>query len=225
MLISTQLFRRARCLAATSFLWALPCGQANSAEVILQNDSIPPGSALTAFITGERVSSWITIPTTGDIVGVQFAWGSLFGGAPATTETAITISSAGTFPTPGATLATIANPTLVDMVAVNEFRFLDPPTNNNPVQIPVTAGQTIVIDLEFFNTNSGNNFASSIEHDQDGIQVGVNSVFASGVWTDAALLGVTGDFGIRAILDPIPEPSTVPLFLFGLGVILARRRR
>ncbi len=166
------------------------------------------------------------MPTTGDIVGVQILWGSMFGGQPASLETAITISSGATFPTPGAVLGTIATPSLIDQVAPNEFRFFDPPVNSSPIQIPVTAGQVISVDLEFFNQNAGNAFAPSIEFDSDGIQAGVNSVFSiPGGWNDANLLGVTGDFGIRAILDPIPEPGGAVLFLLGLSAFLSRRRR
>ncbi|NNC88278.1 MAG: hypothetical protein HKN82_07450 [Akkermansiaceae bacterium] len=216
---------KATLFAACGALLALAPGSVRGAEVILQNDSVPPGTALTSFITGERVASWLTIPTTGHIVGVQIFWGSMFGGSPPSTETAITISSGATFPTPGTTLATIAAPTLVDTAGPTEFRHLDPPANNVPLSVPVTAGQVIVVDLEFLNTNAGNQFAGSIEYDADGIQTGVNSVFASGVWTDAASLGVPGDFGIRAILVPIPEPSGAWLALAAAGILLVSRRR
>ena len=93
---------------------------------------------------------------------------------------------------------------------VNEFRFFDPPTDALPIQIPVIAGQTIVVVLEFLNQNANQPFAPSIEIDQDGIIPGVNSVFAKpGGWLAAGPLGVTGDFGLRAII--VPEPATLTL--------------
>ena len=39
--------------------------------------------------------------------------------------------------------AAIVGPQLSDG-AVNEFRFLDPPTNATPMRVPVTAGQAAV---------------------------------------------------------------------------------
>jgi len=212
-------------ITATAFAILLGIGliPAGGAEVILKNDSIAPGAALTQFLSGERVASWFTVPTAGDLVGVQVVWGSMFGGSPNTIETAITVSAGGVFPTPGATLATVPTPTLVDG-PINEYRHLDV-AQIIPMQVPVTAGQVVVVDLEFFNTNAGNNFAGSIEHDLDGCQLGLNSVLAiPGVWADACLLGVNGDWGIRAILQPVPEPSAALLVLAGLAGLAARRR-
>jgi PEP-CTERM motif len=186
---------------------------AGASEIIVQNDSIPPGTALPTFLPGERVASWLTAPITGNIVGVQILWGSLFNGNASQIEMAITVSAAGTFPTPGAPLATIVGPTLNDGV-INEFRYLDPPTNSVALNVPVTAGQIFVVDLEFFNQSSGNPTASSIEID-NAIQPGKNSVYAlPGGWLDAGPQGVTGDWGIRAIIAP--EPSTALLLLVGL---------
>lgn len=187
-------------------------------ETVVQNDSIPsPGSGtpLATFIPNEIAATWLTAPTAGDIVGVQILWDSLFGSNPASQELGIHIYSSGTFPVPGSNLATIVGPVLNDGV-INEFRFLDPPTNSVPLSVPVTAGQTFVVGLEFLNQNFGNPSASSIEIDSDGCQVGLNSVYASpGTWGDACTLGVTGDFGIRAIIKPVPEPATMVLLLGG----------
>ncbi len=226
--ILTQLRRMARparvwlaCLAIVSSTVA-----AGASEIILQNDSTPAvgqGTPLINFIPGERIAGWFTSPVAGDIVGVQFLWSSTFGGSPTMLETAITVSSAGVFPAPGATLATIVAPALADGV-LNEFRYLDPSFDTMPLQVSVTAGQTFVVDLEFLNTNAGNQFASSIEIDLDGTLPGVNSIFVVGpnTWLDSQLLGVTGDFGIRAIIKPIPEPSSYILLLaaiFATGAV------
>jgi hypothetical protein len=194
---------------------------AGGAEIIVQNDSVPPGTPLPTFLPGERVAAWLTSPISGNIVGVQVWWDSQLGGNPAQMETAITVSAAGAFPTPGAALATVVGPTLSDGV-LNEFRHLDPPTNLIPLSVPVAAGQTFVVDLEFFNQSSGNPLASSIEIDNDGITPGRNSVFVlPGGWMDAGPLGVTGDWGIRAII--VPEPSSAVLLVVGLAALAAAR--
>ena len=186
-----------------------PCG-AQAGEIILQNDSMPSAGAgipLPAFVPDEVVAAWFTTPVTGNIVGVQILWNSVFGGNPSSQETSITIYAAGSFPTPGASLAVVTAPVLTDGT-INEFRFLDPPQNSVALQVPVSSGQTFVVGLEILNQSSGNPFASAIEIDQDGCQGGLNSVFViPGGWQDACLLGVTGDFGIRAIVTP--EPATL----------------
>jgi len=203
-------------------LVALCPATAAASEIIVKNDSIPPGTALPTFLPGERVASWLTAPISGNIVGVQILWGSLLGGNPAQLETAITVSAAGTFPAPGASLATIVQPTLVDGI-VNEFRYLDPGTNLIPLSVPVTAGQTFVVDLEFLNQSFGNPLASSIEYDS-AIQPGLNSVFVvPGGWAAAGPLGVTGDWGIRAII--VPEPSSLVMLAVGLLAVVAVGRR
>jgi hypothetical protein len=200
---------------------ALCAPSATAAEIVVRNDSIPPGTPLPTFLPGERVASWLTAPVTGKIVGVQILWGSQFNANPSQLEMAITVSAGGAFPTPGAPLATIVAPTLADGI-INEFRFLDPPTDLIPLMVPVAAGQTFVIDLEFFNQSSGNPMASSIEIDNDGIQPGKNSVFVlPGGWMDAGPLGVTGDWGIRAII--VPEPISAVILGIGLVVLFAVR--
>ena len=134
------------------------------------------------------------------------------------------IYAGGTFPTPGPLLAQIAQPVLTE-ASNNEMRHLNPPTNNVPLQVPVTPGQTFVVALEFLNANSGNQFAPSVEFDQDGIQPGVNAVFAiPGGWLAAGPQGVLGDFGIRAIINQIPEPTCMALFSLGIVALRVRRR-
>jgi len=193
---------------------------AYSAEILLKHDTIPAGGSnnpLTQFLAGERVAAWHTSPVNGDIVGVQIQWDSLFGGSPPSLEFAVNIYAGGVFPTPGPLLAQISQPVLSE-ASNNETRHLDPPTDNLPLQVPVTSGQTFVVALEFLNTNSGNLFAPSIEFDQDGIQPGVNAVFAiPGGWLAAGPQGVVGDFGIRAIVKEIPEPTCL---LLSLGAVL-----
>ena len=201
---------------------------------MLQNDSIASpgaGTPLPNFLSNEIVTTWLTAPVAGDIVGIQVFWDSVIGANPDSTETAIHVYAAGTFPTPGSTLASIGGTngvTLKDRT-LNEFRFEDPATNLIPLNVPVSAGQTMVVGLEFLNQSSGNAFASSIEVD-GALQTGRNSIYLNppnGTWTSGTSVSLPGDFGIRAILRPVPEPATITLLALG-GLILggiARRHR
>jgi hypothetical protein len=201
-------------------------------EIVLQNDSIASpgaGTPLPNFLSNEIVTSWLTAPVAGDIVGVQILWDSVIGANPDSTELAIHIYAAGTFPTPGSTLASIGGTNGVTLKdgTLNEFRFTDPPTNVLPLSVPVTAGQTIVVGLEFFNQSSGNAFASSIEVD-GALQTGKNSIYLNppnGTWSSGTSVSLPGDFGIRAILKPVPEPATIVLLLLGFGPALFYTRR
>jgi hypothetical protein len=221
--------RRCCILTATLLLGSvvLPLNCAGAAEILLKHDSIPAGGShnpLNAFLVGEQAASWFTSPVNGDLVGVQIQWDSQFGGNPNSQEFAVYIYAGGIFPTPGPLLAQIVAPVLTDGSA-NEMRYLDPPADTSPLQVPVTPGQSFVVALEFFNQNSGNLFASSVEIDQDGILPGVNSVFAlPGGWLDAGPQGVTGDFGIRAIVNQIPEPSALLLALAFTSLWTTSRR-
>lgn len=201
-----------------TFCVASPLNDATSAEILLRNDTILAGGTnnpLVGFIPGEQAASWLTVPSTGTLVGVQVQWDSLIGINPTTLERFVNIYSGGTFPTPGPLLAQVNLPPLSDGSA-NEFRHLDPTTNLIPMQIPVISGQTIVVALEYLNNTSGGGVPSSVETDADGIQAGKNSIFAiPGGWADAALVGVPGDFGLRAIIQPIPEPTTALLLAMG----------
>lgn len=207
---------------------AAVCSTASATEIVVKNDSIPAagsGTPLPAFLANEQAAAWLTSPVAGDIVGVQVLWASQFGGNPPSQELAVHIYAAGAFPMPGGLLASVVGPTLVDG-AVNEFRHLDPPTDSVPLQVPVGAGQTFVVALEFFNQSAGNAFASGVEYDGDGCQAGKNGVFTiPGGWSDACAAGVTGDFGIRAIVDPVPVPEPGAVGLLGLSGLALRRRR
>jgi len=110
---------------------------------------------------------------------------------------------------------------------LNEFRFTDPPTDSSPLSVPVAAGQTFVVGLEFLNQSSGNAFASSIEVD-GALQTGKNSMYLNppnGTWTSGTTVSLPGDFGIRAIIRPVPEPSTLALASLATLFLLNRRGR
>ena len=208
----------------------VPAGQsARASEILLRNDTLPAtgtNSPVVGFIPGEQAASWLSVPSTGDLVGVQVQWDSLLGGNVNVLERFINIYAGGTFPTPGPLLAQINLPLLNDG-STNEIRHLDPGADNMPLQVPVTGGQTIVVALEFLNNNSGGNpFLSSVEADADGIQAGKNSIFAiPGGWAAANLVGVPGDFGLRAILQPVPEPMSGLVGAIGLAQFLLFTRR
>ena len=200
--------RRRQCLVLQAVLVAgfefgtIAADRAGAVDVVLRNDSLAaPGTGivLNAFIPGERAASWFTAPADGDIVGLQLFWASMFGGAPDQLETAITVSTSGTFPMVGAADAQILGPMLVDHDD-NEFRYTDPGVNSLPIQVPVVSGQTFSIDVEFLNQSAGSPFAPSIETDADGTLTGAQSVFViPGGWVDANPQGILGDFAIRAI--------------------------
>ncbi len=184
-----------------------------AAEVIVQNDSLVDGNSGTpchCFVSGESVAAWLTSPCDGDIVAVQVFWRSLFGGGPSSTEMGISIFGDGTFPTPGAVLvnkdnspAVITAPTLSDGV-LNEFRHLDA-AQTIPLGVPVTSGETFVVSLEVFNQSSGSPFTPTFVYDLDGCQANRNAVdVIPGGWLDACLLGVTGDWMIRAVVECCP---------------------
>lgn len=214
--------------ASLALMVVMSAGVVDAAEIIVQNDTIASagaGTPLLAFIPGERAAAWLTAPVAGDIVGVQVLWDSNLGPNPPSQEFAIDIYAGGTFPTPGATLATISAPILSD-ATVNEFRYLFPPATTSPLQVPVTAGQTFVVSLAFFNQSANNVFASGVEYDGDGCQGGKNAAYAlPGGWIDACTAGVPGDLGIRAIIKPIPEPSVTMLFCIGVGACALAGRK
>lgn len=189
-------------------------------ETVVLNDSTLAGTPSTVanlFLAGEETASWLTATCTGDIVAAQIYWASQFGGAPSQLEQSISFYGPGVYPAASAPLlnqgganAIVSGPTLVDGI-INEFRFLDPPTDSVAIQIPVTSGQTFVLGIEFLNQSSGNAFAPSVTYDQDGCQANTNTVdVLPGGWTDACLAGVTGDWVIRAVIDCDDPPVLVP---------------
>lgn len=226
-------------VASTGFLLAAPV---LAAEQTVQNDSAPPDTPCNCLIAGESTAAWLTATCSGNIVAVQARWRSQIGSSPSQIEHSISVFGAGSFPTPGAALqnagavpAVVLGPTLVDGI-VNEFRFLDPPTNAVPLSVPVTSGQSFVVALKFLNTSSGGApFAPDIVYDSDGCQPNLNSVdVMPGGWADACPLGVTGDWALRAVIACAPKtPATsswgaaslVALLVTGGAMLLAYRLR
>jgi len=177
-------------------------GSAECVELVVQNDSLLSGGQSTiqsGFAAGERAAVWLDSPCDGSIVAAQVLWLSQSGGTPPSLENAILIHEAGIFPEPGALLESIIGPFLTDG-AINEFRFLDK-NNSVPINVPVLNGQTFVLSFIFSNSPSVN--TASLVTDLDGCQTGRNSIFAipPNQWFSSCLLGVSGDFVIRAVID------------------------
>ena len=171
-----------------------------NAQITLQNDSGAGTVVCTCFVPGEEAAVWLTSPCAGTLIAVQIGWGSAQSGAPDSLEQAIHIYEAGNFPTPGPEITVgdlaLEGPVLVDGF-INEF-------NITEFAIPISTGETIVVSLEFANANNtGSPFIPSVVHDGDGCQPGKSTVFAipPNGWFSACVLGVSGDWLIRAVVD------------------------
>jgi hypothetical protein len=187
---------------------------AQAAEVVVQNDSLIAGAGgviQAGFDPGESAAAWLTSPCNGNIVAAQVFWRSLTGTEPQSIEESITIFDGGVFPLPGTLLASIEGPFMTDSV-INEFRYLDE-NLTIPLIVPVTTGQTFVVSFKFLNDPSPS-VGPSLVNDVDGCQGGRNTIDAVGLgWVSSCLLGVTGDWVIRAVVDcqaVVSGPGSVP---------------
>jgi len=147
------------------------------------------------FIPGEQAGAVLT-PPAGDypieVLRVGIGWGSQFGGAPQSLEQAVHVYAGG-LPDPGLPIASLPGPLLTDGF-INEFD-LEP----LPGEIVVSSGP-VTVALEFLNQNSGDIFAPSVVHDGNGCQAGKNVVkVIPGGWSDACMLGVTGDWVFQLV--------------------------
>lgn len=184
-------------------LVALLCGSAVFAdEIVLKNDSLVDGGSVNVcpcFAANEEAAVWLTSPCDGNIVGIQIFWKSFLGGAGQVIEESINIYQGNTFPTPGPLKEELLAPVLTDG-GLNEFRFQDE-NQTIPISIPVSAGETFVVSLRFFESNANNFFAGTVVSDSNGCQPGRNAVKVNGTtWTSSCALGVSGDWVIRAIV-------------------------
>lgn len=211
-------------MAFAAAIFSMP-SFALATEIVVKNDSLGPGTPLARYPAGTRVGVRLTAPENGNIVGVQIVWGSTQGSAAPTEQLAITISEENPQFSwqPGTTLATIESPTLLDG-GVNEFRFLDPSTNLIPLDVPVIVGETYFIDLALAGPST-NSLAPGVLYDGN-FQSGRNFLTALGGWAPFELLVVpAGDFGIRAIIATVPEPSGVVLSAIGAFWLIAYAAR
>jgi uncharacterized repeat protein (TIGR01451 family) len=195
---------RPRILLALLPLLALAT-HANAVEVTVKNDAVVGASTatiVTGFVAGEKAASWLTSPCNGNIRAVQVFWRSQNGTAANSIERSIEISRSATFPNPGAVQTTVSGPVMNDGV-FNEFRFIDE-NNTVPINVPVTANETFVVAFEFDGAPPSG-VGPSVARDTDGITASRNGLLAlvgaNYFWFDAATLGVTGDWVIRAVVD------------------------
>lgn len=174
---------------------------ASANEVTVQNDTLSGGGTGTiqaGFAENESAAAWLTSPCNGNIVAVQVLWRSSDGSTGQSIEDSITIFNAGTFPTPGAQRAMLLGPVMNDGF-LNEFRYLDE-NQTIPLSVPVTAGQVFVVSFRFLSNPDPGNGPSVVT--DAGCQSGKNAINALGLgWVSSCLLGVSGDFVIRAVID------------------------
>lgn len=181
-------------------------------ETTLQNDSLVDfsgGAVQSGFVAGESAAVWLDSPCDGDIRAIQVFWRSASGTTSPSVEAGITISEAGTFPTPGTTLESIIGTVMTDGL-FNEFRFLDE-NSVIPLIVPVTTNQQFAVSFTFQNTPGPS--GASLITDVDGCQSNRNAIFATppSDWFDSCLLGVSGDFVIRAVVECPAIPAAVDL--------------
>ena len=181
-------------------LWASP---AWGAEVTVKNDSVVDfGTAVIVgdFIAGEQAGVRLTSTCDGYIVAVQILWMEGTPGHGQSIEAAIHIYNGGTFPTPGAELALLEGPVMTPG-GLNEFRYLDE-NQQFPIHVPVTNGQQFYVTLQFDNPTDVGSGGPSVVRDTNGCQSGKNVIYAiPGGWVNSCLLGVAGDFVIRAVIN------------------------
>ncbi len=179
-------------LALTLLLFFLPPDL--EAQTIVQNDTIVDfGQAAiqAGFVAQEMAGAWLTSPCDGSVTAVRIIWLSLTGGAPNTLGEWVRVFEEGSFPVPGAILADLPGPVMTDGFA-NEFIL--------PAPIAVSNGQTFVVGFKFLTAPPA--VGPSLVTDTDGCQAGRNGIFAipPNLWFSSCTLGVTGDFGIRAVV-------------------------
>jgi hypothetical protein len=161
---------------------------------VIQNDSVVDfGSAViqAGFVAGERGAAWLTPTCTGELVAVRILWLDLVNSGSQTLGQAITISAAGAFPAPGSPLAELVGPVMTEGF-FNEFVIMP--------AIEVAEDEPLVVDFEFLSSPPA--IGPSLVTDADGCQATRNAIFAipPASWFDACVLGVSGDFAIRAVL-------------------------
>ncbi len=212
-------YHRAKLVCAVSVFaaaWTLTASPLVAEEIVLQNDSLKEGDQgciVGDFVPGEEAAVWLTVPTDGEIVAIQILWWSIDRNAPFTIERNIWIREPGEFPNVGDALLQLEGPKLTPFF-LNEFRYVDE-NQQIPISVPVEAGQTIVVSLEYENRTDIRNGSPSIVRDIDGCQAQKNAIFAiPGDWIDWCSFpqvcgGRPGDFVIRAVLEQESQRRTL----------------
>lgn len=187
-------------------------GAAGAVEVTIKNDSLVDfgqAAIVWGFVSGEKAASWLTSPCDGDLVALQVFWRSPSGITPFSIQESIDVYRSGTFPMPGEIALQVFGPVMNDN-ALNEFRYLDE-NNTLPISVPVVQDETVVVAFTFSTTPEAG-VDPSVVRDTDGIEPQRNAILAdvgsSFMWFDAAALGVTGDWVIRAVIDCDALPNS-----------------
>lgn len=205
-------FAVATCLAASQAL-AGPCPQ----EPPLQNYTGGGQVACPCFVPNEEAGAVLTAPAAHypiEVLRVGVGFGSVFGGGPTVLEQSIRIYGAG-LPNPGAPIATLPGPQLADGF-ISEFDF-----EPLPGEITIPSGP-FTVTLKFLNQTSGDPFAPTAVHDGAGCQPGKNVVFAiPGGWSDACVLGVTGNWVFYAIYRQVNCAVDTPETYVAMSVPVA----
>lgn len=172
-------------------------------EIVLQNENLRDGDS--GYIVGdfaphEEAAAWLTVPFDGHIIAVQILWWSIDNGADPTIEENIWIRKAGNFPRPGDEILRLPAPYMVPFY-LNEFRYKDE-QQQDPIRIPVTAGQTIVVSIEFSEGTDIRNGTPSIVRDISTCRQQKNALYAPnlGGWVNWCNIS-SGNFVIRAVLE------------------------
>lgn len=167
-------------------------------EEVIENHTGPGTVAVPGFVAGEQGGAVFEAPADHyplQILRIGVGWGSQLGGAPQSLEDSINIY-AGTPPTPGAAIASLAGPVLTDG-AINEFNLID-----------LLPGQPVIIDSGPFLTslrlaNSSTLLGPSMVHDGAGCIPGRSYVEAiPGGWTDLCAFGATGNWVFFVVYQP-----------------------
>lgn len=177
-------------------------------EIIVKNDAVvtnaTPFVILNDFAIGDQAGARLVMPCDGRIVGVQVGLWGQFPAVLQLTGTALHIFEDGTFPDPGAELATVVSPTLFSsplfQPTINEFRNLDAEATI-PIDIPVVDGEAIIVTLEFANPTNVGIGGPNVVSDIDGCTTEGNVFFLSNssTWVDACL-AIGGDLVFRLIV-------------------------
>ena len=195
-----------RSSACSLFLAAMfAVGTAWSTEVTVKNDSLmnnSSGVVEAGFASGEIAASWLTSPCAGNIVAVQILWMSASPNGSQVVEDSLDIYRSGSFPVPGALAQNVGAPQLTNGV-INEYRYVDE-NSTIPLSVPVTQNETFVVALTFADPPPA--VGPSVVRDTDGVQPNRNAIYAdlgggTFVWFSNSMLGVNGDWVIRAVVD------------------------
>jgi len=164
--------------------------------------------ACPCFVAGEEAGVVLEAPANHypiEILRIQVGWGSQLGGNPDQLEGSLNLYAGG-LPNPGVPQFSIAGPVLSDGF-INEFDISLLPGNKiiNSGEFTVTLGMA----------NDSSFFAPSVVHDGNGCTGGGKNVVKAipGGWSDACVLGVSGDWIFSVIYRRVNCGGT------GLGAI------